>query len=110
MRISDWSSDVCSSDLGHASMSTRAQLSRLLRAARLRRVLIVLAGALPLLGVAGAAGWRWLGGDAPVLLVSSLLGTSVLIAIAYASRLDLSWLARRLDGTQPAMGIGRAHV
>lgn len=84
-------------------MSTRVQLARLLRAARLRRVLIVLAVALPVLGVASAAGWRWLGGDAPVLLVSSLLGTSVLIAIAYASRLDLPWLARRLDGTQPAM-------
>src|SRR3546814_9479606 len=43
---------------GHASMSTRAQLSRLLRAARLRRVLIVLAGALPLLGEIGRASCR----------------------------------------------------
>ncbi len=84
-------------------MSTRLQLARLLRTARLRRVLIVIACALPVLAVAGVAGWRWLGRDGAYALAAGALLASVLLALARASRLDLLWLCRRLDATQRNM-------
>ncbi|MDP1698006.1 MAG: hypothetical protein Q8L45_09515 [Xanthomonadaceae bacterium] len=84
-------------------MSTRVQLASLLRAARLRRALIVLACALPALAVAVAAGWRWLGSDAASGILASLLAASALIAIGYASRLDLPWLCRQLDSKHRSM-------
>ncbi|PKM07427.1 MAG: hypothetical protein CVV14_08710 [Gammaproteobacteria bacterium HGW-Gammaproteobacteria-4] len=84
-------------------MSTRSQLARLLRTARLRRVLIVVVCALPLLAVAGAAGWRWLGRDGTCALVAGALLATALLALAHASRLNLLWLCRRLDATQRNM-------
>lgn len=84
-------------------MSTRAQLAGLLRAVRWRRALIVLAFALPLLAVAGAAGWRWRGGDFAAAILVAGLALAALLALSHASRLGLPWLCRQLDDTYREM-------
>lgn len=89
-------------------MSTRSQLAALLRAARLRRALIVVVFALPVLAVVSAVGWRWLGNEALLALVASVLGATSVVAIIHASGLDLPWLCRQLDSVQRAMNDSSA--
>src|SRR3546814_10015278 len=61
MRISDWSSDVCSSDLRTAAAERRALFDRVARMARRRRLVLMLGGT-----AAQARAWRadgWHGRD-----------------------------------------------
>ncbi|PIX59766.1 MAG: hypothetical protein COZ47_10730 [Lysobacterales bacterium CG_4_10_14_3_um_filter_64_11] len=80
-------------------MSTRRQLAALLRTVRLRRALLVLACALPVLAVAAAVDWRWLGSDFAATIPTAGLLAAMLCASIVASRLDLPWLCRQLDAT-----------
>src|SRR3546814_19148402 len=61
MRISDWSSDVCSSDLRTAAAERRALFERVARMARRRRLVLMLGGT-----AAQTRAWRsdgWHGRD-----------------------------------------------
>src|SRR3546814_17711181 len=90
MRISDWSSDVCSSDLvggaivsmGTGFMFLAPITGRLVRRVGLRRVFLCgyLLGSVSTFLVAAASGHPWIGG---ALIVCAALGMSAIDARAH---------------------------